>query len=90
MEGKDNISDTLKWLAHGPRTYATNYDGYLINGCRFHVKSIENARASQNSGVCIDAQTLMRSLAKYKNPIHQMTTYYGAIQEIMLLDYYLV
>jgi len=90
VEGKENIFDTLKWLAHGPRTYATKYDGYLINGCRFHVKSIENVRATQNSGVCIDAQTLMRSSAKDKNPIHQTTTYYGVIQEIMLLDYYLV
>ena len=66
MEGKENISDTLKWLARGPRTYATKYDGYLINGCRFHVKSIENVRATQNSGVCIDAQTLMRSSANDK------------------------
>ena len=77
-------------MARGPRKYATKYDGYLINGCIFHVKSIENFRATQNSGVCIDAQTLMRSSAKDKNPIHQMTTYYGVIQEIMLLDYYLV
>ena len=57
---------------------------------RFHVKSIENSRATQNSDVCIDAQTLMRSSAKDKNLIHRTTTYYGVIQEIMLLDYYLV
>ena len=56
---------------------------------RFHVKSIENSRATQNSDVCIDAQTLMRSSAKDKNPICQTITYYGVIQEIILLDYYL-
>ena len=89
MEGKYNISDTLKWLARGPRTYATNYDVYLINGCIFHVKIIENVRATENSGVCIDAHTSMRSSAKDKNSIHQTTTYYGVIQEIILLDYYL-
>ena len=90
VEEKENIYDTLKWLEHGPRKYATKYDGYLINGCRFHVKRIENVRATQNSGVCIDAHTLMRSSAKDKNPIHQTTMYYGVIQEIMLLDSYLV
>ena len=90
MEGKENISDTFQWLACGPRTYATKYDVYLINGCRFHVKSIENVKTTQNSGMCINAQTLMRSITKDKNPIHQMTTYYEVIQEIMLLDYYLV
>ena len=66
VEEKGNISDTLKWLACGPREYTTKYDGYLINGCIFHIKSIENVRSTQNSGVCIDAQTLMRSSAKYK------------------------
>ena len=48
------------------------------------------AREAQNSGVCIYAQTLMRSIAKDKIPIHQNTTYYGVIQEIMLSDNYLV
>ena len=90
MEGKENIYDTLKWLGCGWRKYETKYDGYLINGCRFHVKIIENVRANQNSGVCIDAQTLMRSSVKDKNPIHQKTTYYGVIQEIMLMYCYLV
>ena len=56
-------------------------------GVYFMLKSGENVRANQNSGVCIDAQTLMRSSAKDKNPIPQMTTYYGVIQEIILLDY---
>ena len=59
----------LKWLACVPIKYETKYDGYLINGCIFHIKRIENARSTQNSGVCIDAQTLMRSSSKDKNHI---------------------
>ena len=59
-------------------------------GVDFMLKRIENVKSTQNSGVCIDAQTLMRSSAKDKTPIHQTTTYYGVIQEIMLLDNYLV
>jgi len=77
-------------LAHGPRKHATKYGGYLINVRRFHIKTLENVRATQNSGVCIDAQTLMRSSAKDKNPICQTTIYYGVIQEIIILDYYFV
>jgi hypothetical protein len=90
VKGKENIYDTLKWLAHDPRKYVTKYEGDLINGCIFLIKSIENLRATQNSGVSIDAQTLMRSSAKDKNPISQTTTYYGVIQEIIILDYYCV
>jgi hypothetical protein len=70
VEGKENIFNTLKWLAHSPRKYATKYKGYLINGCRFHIKIIKNVRTTQNSGMCIDAQNLIRSGAKNNNPIH--------------------
>ena len=59
VEGKENIPDTLKWLACGLGKYATKYDNYLIDGCIFHIKSIENVKFTQNSGVWIDAQTLM-------------------------------
>jgi hypothetical protein len=77
-------------LARGPGKYATKYEGYLINGCIFHIKRIGNLRTTQNIGVPIDAQTLIRSSAKDKNPICQTTTYYGVIQEIIILDYYCV
>ena len=66
-----------------------NYVWQVLNQwCRFHIKIIENVRATQNSGMCIDAQTLIRSSAKDKNPIHQMTTCFGVVQEIIILDYY--
>jgi hypothetical protein len=38
--------DTLKWLARGLKKYATMYEGYLINGCIFHIKIMENVRAT--------------------------------------------
>lgn len=46
VEGKTNISDNLEWLAQGPRKYATKHEGYQINGCRFHIKSSKNIRAT--------------------------------------------
>jgi hypothetical protein len=64
--------------------------GCSFLGCRFHIKRIENPRTTQNSGGSIDSQTLMRSSEKDKNPICQTTTYYGVIQEIIILDYYCV
>ena len=83
------ISDTLKWLACGPRKYGTMYDEYLINGCRFHIKIIENVRSTQNSGVCIDAQTLMRSSAKDKNIVCHDNIFWSDSKKI-ILDYYCV
>ena len=47
--GNRKDSDILKWLANGPRKTAMSFSGYIINGQRFHIKSIE--RSTQNSGV---------------------------------------
>jgi hypothetical protein len=40
--------------------------------------------------MCIGAQNLIRSRAKNNNHIHEMITYFGVIQEIIILDYYCV
>lgn len=88
MEGDGNVSDTLKWLARGPRKFVNKYKGYLTNGYRFHTKSMENERTTQNSGVCMEAQTMMRSSSKDANPILQTTTFYGVVEEIITLDYF--
>jgi hypothetical protein len=85
-------------VAHMASHYKMNFDaskfnkheGYLINGCIFHIKIIENLRTTQNSGLYIDSQKLLRSSEKHKNPICQTITYYGVIQEIIILDYYCV
>jgi hypothetical protein len=61
---------------------------YLINGCRFHTKILQNERATQNSGMCIEAQTLMHSISKYANPILHTTTFNGVIKEIIILDFF--
>lgn len=77
MEGDGKVSDTLKWIACGPRKFVNKYNGFLINGYIFHTKSIENERTTQNSGVCMEAQTMMRSISKDANPVLQNTTFCG-------------
>ena len=51
-----NESKLVKWLANGPRKSAVSYTGFVVNGQRFHVKSIE--RSTQNSGISLQAKTL--------------------------------
>ena len=50
---------------------------------------MENERTTQNSGMCMEAQTMMRSSSKDANPILQTTTFYGVVEEIITLDYFL-
>ncbi|TYJ98366.1 uncharacterized protein E5676_scaffold232G001000 [Cucumis melo var. makuwa] len=63
----EGYSDLLKWLANGPRKNAMSYTGYIINGKRFHIKSVE--KSTQNSSVVVDATTLCRSSAKDKSQV---------------------
>jgi len=36
----------------------------------------------------MEAQTMTRSSSKYANPILQNTTFYGVVEEIITLDYF--
>ena len=45
------------------------YNGYIINGFRFHTKDHENGLCYQNCGVSLVAKTMLVSSSKDKNPI---------------------
>ncbi|RVW27880.1 hypothetical protein CK203_084925 [Vitis vinifera] len=55
---KEPIEKELKWLAQGPRQQVLTYPGYIIHGCRYHIKNRDEARVNQNSGVSIVASTM--------------------------------
>jgi hypothetical protein len=65
-------------LASGPSTQIISWQGYDINGYRFHTKEKDKKSVAQNSGV------------RYEG-IDEVTgetrTYYGQIEEIWELDY---
>nr|CAN66225.1 hypothetical protein VITISV_006068 [Vitis vinifera] len=81
------ISETLKWIAHGPSHYVSKYHGYVINGCRYHTKESDELRATQNSGVSIIASTLQIANAKDQNLVFGDLCFYGIITKIWDLDY---
>ena len=52
------------------------YEGYVINGFRFHTKKHQTKRKTQNSGVVVEGETEKGE----KN-------FYGVLKEIIVLDY---
>ncbi|RVX22951.1 hypothetical protein CK203_008266 [Vitis vinifera] len=84
---KEPISETLRWMAHGPTHYVAKYHGYVINGCQYNTKDRDELRVTQNSGVSIVATTMQISSAKDKNPVFGELCFYGIITEIWDLDY---
>ncbi|KAL5793669.1 hypothetical protein ACOSP7_002263 [Xanthoceras sorbifolium] len=71
------VSNTLKWFAHGPRDLVMSFNGYIINGLRFHTKEAKKSR--QNSGVLVEATTLCRSSARDNTQILGQVAYYGLL-----------
>ena len=67
----------LKALADGPLQTVNRYNGYNVNGFRFHTLQRGNSRFSNNSGVCV----------KGINYTIDETDYYCQLQEVVELEY---
>jgi hypothetical protein len=65
-------------LASGPSSQITSWEGYDINGYRFHTKEKDKKSAAQNSGVRYEG---------VDDATGKTMTYYGQIEEIWELDY---
>ncbi|KAA0046260.1 hypothetical protein E6C27_scaffold284G00640 [Cucumis melo var. makuwa] len=59
--GDVEVSDNLRWIAHGPHPVVTNYNSYAINGCHYHTKLHDKNKTVQNSGVSLVAKTMQES-----------------------------
>ncbi|XP_020204521.2 uncharacterized protein LOC109789889 [Cajanus cajan] len=85
---KNDVSFQLKELSRGPNTVAKRFSGYLINGYRFHTMKRDARRKTQNSGVTLVSLTPSFASSKDENPKIESIPYYGAITDIIELDYY--
>lgn len=70
---ESNCSNELIAIARGPNNIVSTYNGFIINGFKFHTKEREKFRKTQNSGVMVEADG---------------KTYYGNLTNIYELDYY--
>lgn len=85
---QSNVSEDLEVLAMGPNRVAKKYSGYVINGYRFHTKFRDAKCTTQNSGVFLTALTTSFASSKEQNPVVGNVNYYGAIEEILEVDYW--
>ena len=67
------ITTKVRALAAKPNRYGVTYNGYIINGLRFHTLSREAARLTQNSGVV--------------NIADDGVNYFGRLLDIVELSY---
>ena len=53
-----------------------SYEGYVINGFRFHTKRRQRKRKTQNSGVVVEGKTE-----------NGKKDFYGVLEEVIVLEY---
>uniref|UniRef100_A0A803N4Z9 DUF4216 domain-containing protein n=1 Tax=Chenopodium quinoa TaxID=63459 RepID=A0A803N4Z9_CHEQI len=75
-DGDVRVTEELFCLARGPMKRVVTYDGYIINGFRFHTKKRQRNRKTQNSGVVVKGD----EESGEKN-------FYGILEEVIVLEY---
>ena len=83
------VSQNLRWLSKGPNPYVVKRPGYHINGFFFVTRERDDKRVTQNSGVSLVATTMQLASAKDNRPVICDMTFYGVLDEIWDLDYYM-
>lgn len=81
------LSEEVIALSNPPDPTASRLNSYNVNGFFFRVKSLDNHRSTQNSGVALQADTMSISSRKDKNPRVDCLPYYGRLTEIIRITY---
>lgn len=81
------LSEEVITLSKPPNRGAKRRNSYTANGFLFRVKSVDNYRSTQNSGVALQADTMSVSSKKDKNPRVDALSYYGRLTEIIIVTY---
>ncbi|XP_019265558.1 PREDICTED: uncharacterized protein LOC109243116 [Nicotiana attenuata] len=82
------VPDYVRWLAKGPNAVAKRYTAYFINGYRFQTVERDSRCKTQHSGVTLSATTDSFASSRDQNPIDGEVFYYGAIRDIIEIDYW--
>ena len=70
------MSEELLCLARGPMKGVVSYQGYVINGFRFHTRRRQRHQKTQNSGVVVEGET--ENVKK---------DFFGVLKEVIVLEY---
>ncbi|CAH1450858.1 unnamed protein product [Lactuca virosa] len=75
----DGSATHLEVIANKPSRHARYYNGYFVNGYKFHTQQYGEGRVTNNFGVCVRGETYNAE---------QESDYYGIVQEIIEIKYY--
>lgn len=70
--------EDLLALSRGPTQYVLHYNGYIVNGFRFHVEDYDKYLRTQNCGVVVVGETGEHS---------ENIDYYGVLTDVLELQF---
>ncbi|KAK6782152.1 hypothetical protein RDI58_019948 [Solanum bulbocastanum] len=70
--------EDLLALSHGPTKYVLHYNGYIVNGYRFHAEDYDKNLKTQNCGVVVVGETDKHS---------ENIDYYGVLTDVLKLQF---
>ncbi|XP_039117900.1 uncharacterized protein LOC120253690 [Dioscorea cayenensis subsp. rotundata] len=88
ISNRSEVIEDIKFLSKGPNRIIKRYKGLIINGYRFHTKSRERCRRTQNSGVLVTSSTMSYASTRDASPLEGNVDYYGILTDIIELDYF--
>ena len=88
MDGQEEMSEDIKFLARGPLIQARRFSAYNVNGFKFRTISRDQGLKTQNSGVFVAAGTHCVASAADANGEYAILPYYGKLVDIVELNYY--
>ncbi|XP_060206292.1 uncharacterized protein LOC132633965 [Lycium barbarum] len=72
------IMEDLLALSRGPTPYVLRYNGYIVNGYRFHVEDYDKHLRTQNCGVVVVGET---------DEHRENIDYYGVLTDVLELQF---
>ena len=78
LNSREDCDDYIRMAGVTPSKQAYFYDGYEVNGYRFHTESSGENKVTQSSGVCIKGEWDANG---------EQIDYYGVLQDVIELEY---
>lgn len=72
------VDESIRCIAQGPSRWVKIYNGYFVNGFKFHTTQYGQHKSTMNSGVCILGSSWGENEVDY----------YGLLAEVLELEYF--
>ncbi|KAH1091839.1 hypothetical protein J1N35_019096 [Gossypium stocksii] len=84
----NDVNDEVKWLSQCLNRVVKRYTTFLVNGFKFHPKSHERLKKTQNCGIVVNSSITSYASSKDSNPVKGNLEYYDLLTGIIEFDYY--